>query len=132
MRSVWIICTNLVRKNLEKTGMNGLSGILLRDSVGQVLEVTGVCEGEIRTVSVEAGYQSRIDVHDMRFTLSCCSNCPCVDCGIPCNIEIYRILESETSLDIIEKVIQMAHEPLFNLEAMTFHCASYTAALYIP
>ena len=39
--------------------MNGLSGILLRDSVGQVLEVTGVCEGEIRTVSVEAGYRCR-------------------------------------------------------------------------
>ena len=48
---------SLYRKNLEKTGMNGLSGILLRDSVGQVLEVTGVCEGEIRTVSVEAGYR---------------------------------------------------------------------------
>ena len=50
---------SLYRKNLEKTGMNGLSGILLRDSVGQVLEVTGVCEGEIRTVSVEAGYRCR-------------------------------------------------------------------------
>ncbi len=39
--------------------MNGLSGILLRDSAGRVLEVTGVCEGEIRTVSVEAGYRCR-------------------------------------------------------------------------
>lgn len=50
---------SLYRKNLEKTGMNGLSGILLRDSAGRVLEVTGVCEGEIRTVSVEAGYRCR-------------------------------------------------------------------------
>ena len=72
--------------------------------------------------------QSGIDVHDMRFSLTCCCYCPCVDCRISCNIEIYRILESETSLDILEEVIKMAHEPLFNLEAMTFHCTSYAAA----
>ena len=94
--------------------------------VHQVAEL--MSDNETELVICHEVDQGRIYIHNMRFTLACGCDCPCIHCRITCDVEINRVSETEFVLDTIKKVIKMAHEPLLNLEAMAFHSASEAVA----
>ena len=88
-----------------------------------------VPEDEAQFIGRHQFDETGIEVDDVRFLLVFGEHGKGVDLGVAGHVQIDLLPEVQLGLDLLEKVVQALHQPLFHPEAVPFHPAPEVASV---